>query len=114
MSRRQGTQKSFREPRCEARIPMEFGVQLSGHAAFAGVETTFTENVSSRGAKVLSAYRWKTNDRLTITMLPGSFRSVARVAYCASMPSGGYAVGLEFVEARGNWVVANGGLTVVN
>lgn len=108
-----GGQKSFRAPRSEGRIPLEFGVQLSGHATFDGVETTFTENVSSRGAKVRSAYRWKPNDRLMISMLPGSFHSVARVAYCTSKPGGGYAVGLEFVEAAGDWVVANGGLTVV-
>lgn len=110
MSLRLGAQKTFREPRCEARIPLEFGVQISGHSKSVAAETTFTENVSSHGAKVLSSHRWKPNDRLTIATLPGSFRSLARVAYCVSIPGGGFAVGVEFVESFGDWVVANGAL----
>jgi hypothetical protein len=92
--------------RSEARIPMEVGVHISGHPALPGTETTFTENVSSRGARVLSTRRWRPNDRLTLTTLTGSFRSVARVAYCQLVPDTGFAVGLEFVEHSGEWVVA--------
>jgi hypothetical protein len=84
---------------------MEVGVLISGHGVLPGVETTFTENVSSLGARVLSARRWKTNDRLVVTTLAGSFRSVARVAYCRTVPQAGFAVGLEFVEKTGSWVV---------
>jgi len=85
---------------------MEVGVHISGHIAIPGTETTFTENVSSRGARVLSVRRWKRNDRLMITLFTGSFRSVARVAYCELMPDAGFAVGLEFLEQSGKWVVA--------
>jgi hypothetical protein len=45
---------------------MEVGVQITGHLALPGTETTFTENVSSRGARVLSTRRWKIYDQLTI------------------------------------------------
>lgn len=100
-----GVPKTFTVPRRETRIPMEVAVHISGHAAVPGTETTFTENVSSRGARVLSSRRWKINDRLTIATLPGSFRSIARVAYCQHVPGTGYAVGLEFVEPTGSWVV---------
>jgi hypothetical protein len=86
---------------------MEVGVQITGHPALPGTETTFTENVSSRGARVLSARRWKIGDRLTIATLTGSFRAVARVAYCQLVPETGFAVGLEFLEPKGNWVVAD-------
>lgn len=85
---------------------MEVGVQIAGHAAQPGIETTFTENVSARGARVLSTRRWKQNDRLTISTLTGSFRAVARVAYCQLIGDAGFAVGLEFVDPRGSWVVA--------
>lgn len=84
---------------------MEVGVQITGHPSLPGTETTFTENVSSRGARVLSSRRWKPNDQLTIATLTGSFRSLARVAYCQSIPDSGFAVGLEFLEPSGNWVV---------
>src|ERR1700683_88395 len=100
-----GGPKSFNATRCETRIPMEVGVHITGHAAHPGTENTFTENVSLRGARVLTTRRWKINDRLEITTLAGSFRSIARVAYCRTVPQAGFAVGLEFVESIGNWVL---------
>jgi hypothetical protein len=101
-----GIPKTFAGARRETRIPMEVGVQIAGHSGIPGTETTFTENVSARGARVLSTRRWKADDRLTISTLSGSFRSIARVAYCQLVPEAGFAVGLEFVDVVGNWVVA--------
>jgi PilZ domain len=95
------------KPRREARLPMEIGVHISGHAALPGTETTFTENVSRSGARVLSTRRWKTNDRLTITTPAGSFHSIARVAYCQSVREAGFAVGLELLEPSGTWVLGD-------
>jgi len=85
---------------------MEVGVRITGHPAIPGTETTFTENVSVRGARVLSARRWRPDDRLTLATLTGSFSCVARVAYCESSRTAGYAVGVEFLDPRGSWVVA--------
>lgn len=100
-----GTPKGFTVARREARVPMEVGVKISTSSALQEAETTFTENVSSRGARVWSARRWKINDELVISTLPGSFRSTARVAYCQPAKGPGFAVGLEFVEPTGSWVV---------
>jgi len=100
-----GVPKSFTAPRRETRVPMEVGVRITGHRALPGTETTFTENVSSRGARVLSTRRWKKNEQLTIATLTGSFRAIARVAYCQSVPERGFAVGLEFLNPSGKWVV---------
>ena len=86
---------------------MEVGVQITGHLALPGTETTFTENVSARGARVLSTRRWKIDDQLTIATVTGSFRSIARVAYCEHIPQTGFAVGLEFLKPCGRWVVAD-------
>jgi hypothetical protein len=101
-----GVPKSFTASRRETRIPMEVGVHITGHPALPGTEATFTENVSARGARVLSTRRWKINDRLTISMSAGSFRATARVAYCQLVPEAGFAVGLEFLEPHGDWVVS--------
>jgi hypothetical protein len=101
-----GAPKTFTIARREKRVPMEIGVHISGHTTLPGTETTFTENVSSRGACVLSSRRWKINDRLTITAFAGSFRSSARVAYCQGVPDAGFAVGIELVEPSGTWVIA--------
>lgn len=102
-----GVPKSLAPPRRETRVPMEIGVQITGHRSLPGTETTFTENVSSRGARVISSRRWKPNERLTIATLTGSFRSIARVAYCQSVPQAGFAVGLEFLDPSGSWVVTS-------
>jgi hypothetical protein len=101
-----GIPKNFVGPRREARTPMEVGVQITGHPVMPGTETTFTENVSPHGARVLSNRRWNTGDRLTISTLTGAFRAIARVAYCQTIAHSGFAVGLEFVEPSGNWVIA--------
>jgi hypothetical protein len=100
-----GIPKAFDSLRSEPRITMEVGVRLTGNESLPGTESTFTENVSSRGARVLTSRRWKVNDQLTVATLTGSFRSLARVAYCVPAPQTGFAVGVEFVDPSGSWVV---------
>src|SRR6202453_1046598 len=92
-------------PRREKRVPMEVGVHIAGHVDQPGVETTFTENVSERGARVTSARRWKIGDQITVATLTGSFRSVARVAYCELVRGAGFVVGIEFQETQGHWIL---------
>jgi hypothetical protein len=84
---------------------MEVAVVISGHRRLPGMENTFTENVSSRGARVVSIRRWDRNDRLTLTSPVGDFSSSARVAYCQPLRGQGYAIGLEFLEPSGEWVI---------
>jgi hypothetical protein len=91
--------------RVERRIPLEIGVYLDGHCDFPGAESTFTENVSVRGARVVSFRPWKKNERLTFISRTGEFRSSARVAYCQPLQGEGFAVGVEFLEPKGRWVV---------
>ena len=95
---------TFDVERLEKRIPMAVAVHISGHQRAPGVETTFTENVSSRGARVSSSRRWRANETLEIASLPGDFRARARVAYCQPQ-SEGFVIGLEFLEPSGRWVV---------
>ena len=86
---------------------MQLAVHIAAHSETTGVETAFTENVSSRGARVLSAHRWKANDRLTIASLPGDFCAMARVAYCQAVRGRGFAIGIEFLEPAGRWVISS-------
>jgi hypothetical protein len=90
--------------RFEKRIPMTVAVHLVCPESAPGVETAFTENVSSRGARVASFRRWRANETLQIESLPGGFRAKARVAYCEPQ-SEGYVIGLEFLEPSGRWVI---------
>jgi hypothetical protein len=84
---------------------MEIPVILSGHRQVPGAESTFTENVSAHGARVLTVRRWKSGDRLTLLSRTGEFRSSARVAYCQTLQGDGFAIGLELLEPKGRWVV---------
>lgn len=91
--------------RAEKRIPMEIPVVLDGHQEVPGTESTFTENVSARGARVMSVRHWEKGERLTFVSRTGKFRSPARVAYCQPLHGEGYAIGVEFLEPKGRWVV---------
>jgi len=96
--------RAFDIERLEKRIPMTVAVHISGLQSTSQVETTFTEDVSSRGARVPSVRRWRPNETLNFESLPGNFRALARVAYCRPHPDG-YVIGLEFLEPSGRWVV---------
>jgi hypothetical protein len=84
---------------------MEIPVLLDGHRRMPSRESTFTENVSARGARVVSTRRWEHGERLTFLSRTGEFRSSARVAYCEPLQGDGFAIGVEFLEPKGRWVV---------
>jgi PilZ domain len=96
---------SYTIQRAERRIPMEIPVGLDGHRVTPGAESTFTENVSARGARVVSVRRWDKGEPLTFVSRTGEFRSLARVAYCQPLHGDGYAIGVEFLDPAGRWVV---------
>jgi len=91
--------------RTEERILMEIPVLIDGHRDVPGRESTFTQNVSARGARVISARYWEQGDALKLASRTGEFRSSARVAYCQSLQGDGFAIGVEFLDPKGRWVV---------
>jgi hypothetical protein len=91
--------------RAEKRILMEIPVFIDGHRDVPGSESTFTENVSARGARVISARYWKQGESLKFASATGEFRSLARVAYCQPLQGDGFAIGVEFLNPKGRWVV---------
>src|SRR5579862_9555093 len=95
--------KDLTVPRYESRVPMTFAVNISSFRQPPGVETTFTENVSTRGARVSSTRLWHPGERLCFALLPGDFRVTARVVYCHPLRSREFALGLEFLEPAARW-----------
>ena len=91
--------------RRENRIPMEIPVILQGNRHLPGAESTFTENVSASGARVISTRRWDKGAQILFASRSGDFRSEARVAYCEPVHGDGYAIGVQFLDPRGRWVV---------
>ena len=84
---------------------MTVAVNIASRQPLPGVETVFTENVSSRGARVVSGRRWRPGDRLDFTLLPGDVRVNARVVYCHEQREREFAIGLEFLEPVARWLV---------
>ena len=105
MSKAMPHTKRFTFHRVERRIPMEIPVLIDGHRQAPGSESTFTENVSARGARVVSARRWEQGEPLVFASRTGEFRSPARVAYCQPLQGEGFAIGVEFLDPQGRWVV---------
>ena len=91
----------------ERRMMRRFDMRLPAIVRLEGKTDVHTEtqNVSARGARVLSVRRWNINDHLSFESLPGDFRAKARVAYCVRLRDDGYAVGVEFLEPVGHWVL---------
>lgn len=89
--------------RTEDRTPMKITVDLSSLDIRTPAQEGITENVSPRGARVLTSKPWKPNDRLNVRSLLGNFRSRARVVYCVPVDAGQFAIGLQLFATAGNW-----------
>jgi hypothetical protein len=66
-------------------------------------ELTLTENISARGARVVTKKLWSANDSVVIKSLEGNLQSEARVVYRQLIRENVYAVGLELIAPKGQW-----------
>jgi hypothetical protein len=87
--------------RTEKRSAWAARVQLSHPDILLPVEITVAENVSPRGARVVSKRRWKEGDRVLIKALKGDLQWQTQVVYCEIMPSSTVAIGLKRLTAAG-------------
>jgi hypothetical protein len=78
-------------------------VMLTSPDRASRTELAITENISGRGARVLSKTSWSANDSLVIKSLEGYLQSEVRVIYRQSLRENVYAIGLELITPRGNW-----------
>jgi hypothetical protein len=90
-------ERLFVVERAESRINMKLTAMLIGTHGKLGVEKAITENVSSRGVRVISTSEWFIDDTILVSLPAGHFTSAARVAYCDEMGKGRFVTGLEFV-----------------
>jgi hypothetical protein len=89
--------------RASQRKPAHVAVDLCGDVHVAA-QQGITENVSPRGARVLTSHPLQPNERITVRSLLGSLRSRARVVYCEPVEKGSFAVGLELYVVAGEWL----------
>lgn len=92
------------DPRKEQRRAAIEPVELCGIGPpIRTTESTHTQNLSPRGARVLTQRIWQPEDRLQVRALHGGFRAEARVVYWRSFSSSKFAIGLEFLAQSGTW-----------
>jgi hypothetical protein len=89
--------------RTEKRSAWAAPVELSRLDLSLPAETTVAENVSPRGARVVSKQPWKKGDRVLVKALKGDLRWPARVVYCEILPSSTFAIGLKLPATADSW-----------
>lgn len=89
--------------RTDTRTPMQVTVDLASLDVRTPAQKGVTENVSPRGARVVTTKPWQVNEPLDLRSLLGNFRSRARVVYCQQLGEGSFAVGLQLLAATGYW-----------
>ncbi|HXN52262.1 MAG TPA: PilZ domain-containing protein [Candidatus Acidoferrum sp.] len=90
--------------RVEERKDLKVGVDLCSVDVRTPAHSGVTDNVSTHGARVLTSKALKSNERLTVRSMLGSYRSRARVVYCVPADGGLYAIGLQLYASAGDWV----------
>ncbi|MGB8474509.1 MAG: PilZ domain-containing protein [Candidatus Acidiferrum sp.] len=91
--------------RLENRAPVRVTVDLSGLDVHTAAQQGITENVSARGARVVTSKPWQPNEHVKVRSLLGSLRSRARVVYCQPLGKDSFAIGLELFVSVGEWTM---------
>jgi hypothetical protein len=89
--------------RSEKRSVATVAVMLTSLDPSFPTELTLAENISGRGARVVTKGLWRVNDSLVVKSIEGDLRSEMRVVYRQSLRENIYAIGLELIAPKGNW-----------
>jgi hypothetical protein len=89
--------------RYDKRSATAVAVMLTSRDRVSRTELTLTENISGRGARVVTKKLWSAHDALVIKSLEGDLQSEARVIYSQPIRQNIYAIGLELIAPTGNW-----------
>jgi hypothetical protein len=73
-------------------------------------EWASTENISERGARILTTQPWKPDDLLLIQCIDGTLESRARIIYRQRLHDDLFVIGIKLLTPRGWWQEGCGGL----
>ena len=66
-------------------------------------EKAFTENVSPRGARVLTKRAWQPGTDVLVVCSQDAVQLRAKIVYCRDSGIGRFAIGLELSASAGDW-----------
>ncbi len=89
--------------RYDKRTAAAVAVMLTSPERAFTTELTLTENISERGARVLTRKVWWANESVVIKSLEGDLLSEARVVYRLPVRENVFAIGLELLGPKGHW-----------
>src|SRR5262250_2567696 len=87
------------------RVPIVIVVRLMRvhDLAAKAEESTYTDNVSAHGARVISRHSWQPGEEVQVTSVKDGTAIRGRVAYCRQLEAGGFCLGLDFQERAVPW-----------
>jgi hypothetical protein len=90
--------------RMERRLPIIVVVRLahSERASTDGEERTYTDNISSRGARVYSNRPWQLGDPVRVTPR-NEDPACGNVVYCQTQDDGRFVIGVKFEDRAITW-----------
>src|SRR5258705_13912379 len=95
----------IRPNRCkrrEKRTTAEVAVMPSGQNEALVPEWASTENISARGARILTTHRWRPNDTLLIRCVDGNIQARGRVIYCQRLRENLAEIRVKLLVPRGS------------
>ncbi|SRR6266550_7658027 len=92
-----------RRNRREKRTTSEVVVMLSGQNGAPVPEWASTENISARGARILTTHQWRPNDTLLIRCVDGNLQARGRVIYRQRLSDNLSAIGVKLLVPKGSW-----------
>ena len=85
------------------RDPVVIVVELSGQYGISAPEWASTENISTRGARILTTHPRNPNDRLLIRCAEGNLRARGKVVYRQRIHDNLFAIGVRLLAPTGRW-----------
>ncbi len=89
--------------RFEARALLRVAVLVRGRSRRSLPDLALTDNVSARGARIITKRSRRPGDICELTGLSGASYVLARVVYCERLANRNYCIGLELQESQQNW-----------
>jgi hypothetical protein len=91
--------------RMEKRLPIAIVVRLTQaqDQPANGTEVTYTDNVSSHGARVVSNRPWEPGEVAQVTSLKDEITIRGKVVYCHKQQENRYLIGLNFQGRDVTW-----------